>query len=170
MQDTPAATAPAEKTPPRLARLERDGVDLLAWMEGAESPVPCRLVWLRPVHEPGGAFSVLSLRDRRELATLPSPDALPEPSRSVALEALAEEYPVPVILDVTAASTHRGSRTLTVETDRGTRSFALREPHLDIAWPTPDRACIRDVAGNRYLIPSLRALPPAARKKFQSIL
>ena len=170
--DNAGKTTPAAQnaSPARLLRLERNGVDIVAWMEGADEPEPCRLAWLRPIHEPGGAFSVISLRGRHELAMFDSPQSLAEPSRTIALEALAEQYHMPVIHNVTAASTSRGSRTLTVETDCGTRTFALREPHLNIIWLTPDHASIKDVAGNRYDLPSLCALSPKARKLFKSIL
>jgi hypothetical protein len=57
-----------------------------------------------------------------------------------------------------------GTRYWEVDTDRGPRWFALREPGKNVVWLSDDRLVLRDTAGNRYEIADLSALDARSRR------
>lgn len=164
----PSSPSPTPADPATL-RLERQGTDVLARTSPDATPEPVRLVWLRPVHGAGGAFSVIT-RKRKELALVPNLETLDPASREVARQALAEQYLVPVITEVYATESKFGARIWDVETDHGRRRFSMKDPHIHATWVTPDQLVLRDAAGNRYAIPSFAALPPASRANIARML
>ena len=66
---------------------------------------------------------------------------------------------------------HLGTRYWSVETDRGPRRFAMREPRKNLHWLDPRERClIRDTMGNRYEIERLSDLDDASRSAVEKVL
>jgi len=84
-------------------------------------------------------------------------------SRAVARLELERRYCIAVILRVESTLVDFGSRYWQVVTDRGPRRFLVRDPQRAVLRLPPDRIMLRDVQGNRFLIPSLAALDAASR-------
>ena len=119
--------------------------------------VPARLLRARPVTDPDGMLVVMDER-KRCLVEIRSLDELEPSSRLIAREELARRYCIPVIQTVERTLVDFGNRYWTVLTDRGRRSFLLRDPQRNVCHLPPDEVLLRDVLGNRYRIPSLRGL------------
>ena len=68
------------------------------------------------------------------------------------------------LLDPVADQERFGTRYWKVETDRGPRWFALREPGKNVTWISATRVVLRDTAGNRFEIPDLEALDGRSRR------
>jgi hypothetical protein len=139
---------------------ERDG-RVMARADGAE-PVPVRVVYARPVT--GAERDIGVLNEKGEvLAFVRELGQLDADSRRVAERALEQRYFLPRIIRVISAEVAFGQRTVSVETDRGVRAFALKNINRNVLRLGEDRIIIRDTAGNRYEIPSLKALDAASR-------
>lgn len=90
--------------------------------------------------------------------------------RTLAREALQERYHMPRIELVTESQITFGTHYWTVETDRGVREFAFKEPGKNVTWLNDDHIVIRDTAGNRFEIESLESLNAASRAGILAIL
>jgi hypothetical protein len=146
---------------PALSGLSRRNGRLVLDRPGEEA-VEVTLRYLRPL---SSRTEIVVLDGKgREVATLAGLDALPEGERALAREALRERYVLPAILRVERVDVRFGTRYWWVETDRGPRWFALREPGKNVTWLTPDRLVLRDTAGNRFEIPDLSTLDAASRR------
>lgn len=139
---------------------ERDG-RVFARLDGTE-PVAVRVVCACPMTAGGRNIGILNEKGE-SLAFVEDVDRLDPDSRRVALTALDRRYFMPRIVRVLSADVAFGQRTLSVETDRGTRAFALKNVNRNVQWLADDRLIIRDTAGNRYEIQSLRSLDAASR-------
>ncbi len=84
--------------------------------------------------------------------------------RALVGEALRERYHLAVIRRVREIDVRFGTRYWKVETDRGARWFALREPGKNVTWIDRGHPVPRDTAGNRYEIEDLDALDSKSRK------
>jgi len=167
----PASTDASER-PARLApadvrlRWTETGARLIR--DGAEIAV--RLVWARPLTARGGELAIVDEK-KREHALLPGIDALAPDSRAVAERALGERYLIARIVRVHETSVHLGTRYWTVDTDRGPRRFAMREPRKNVHWLVPRQRClIRDTMGNRYEIEALAALDARSQAEVNRVL
>jgi hypothetical protein len=141
--------------------LVRRGGRLFVERDGQE-PVAVTIRYLRPLT----ARREIVLLDPKggEVATLRGLEAIAEPERTWAQEALADRYLFPVILRVHRVEVRFGTRYWWATTDRGPRWFALREPGKNVSWITPTRLVLRDTAGNRFEIPDLAAMDPRSRR------
>ncbi|GMV05150.1 MAG: hypothetical protein AMXMBFR53_14290 [Gemmatimonadota bacterium] len=138
----------------------RDG-RLFLQREGAE-PVEVTVRYLRPLT---ARTEVVFLDAKgREVATVAGLGAMAEADRAVAEEALRERYHLPVIERVHEIDVRFGTRYWQVDTDRGPRWFALREPGKNVTWIGPSHVVLRDTAGNRFEIPDLEALDGRSRR------
>ena len=143
-------------------------VPVLSWVgdrvhasfAGAE-PIPVSLVQARPLTDPDGMIAIIDARKRcvGEVASLME---LSAGSRAVARLELERRYCIAVILRVESTLVDFGSRYWQVVTDRGARRFLVRDPQRSVLRLPPDRVMLRDVQGNRFLIPSLSALDAAS--------
>lgn len=132
--------------------------------------VAVRAAWARPLSAPGQEVSLLSADKKREIAWLPSPEALDPESRALLEEELDQGYWAPLIRRVLKTSPEYGYRYWQVETDRGTMDFLSRSPETNVLWQGPHACLIRDVAGNCFRIPDLRALDTVSRAHAQAAL
>ncbi len=138
----------------RLDRVE-------ASLAGA-APVPVRIVLAHPITDPQGTLVLVDER-KRALVEFASLAELPEPSRSIAATELTRRYCVAVIEAVERTLVDFGNRYWSVRTDRGQRSFLMRDLKCNLVRLPPDGVQMRDTMGNRYRIPSLRLLDPRSR-------
>lgn len=152
----------AMETP--ITLFKRDSL-LFARIGGKEEAVS--VVWLRPLTGRGGEIALLG--EKEDLATLSSPDALDAASRDLAREELDLHYFSPVILRVVETEASFGTRNWKVETDRGTREFAMKNPFLSIRWVNDDEMIIKDVIGNRFRVPSFKALDAHSRAEIEKV-
>lgn len=127
------------------------------------TPVEVTVRYLRPLT----ARTELVLLDGRgrEVASVTCEDAFPEQERELVREALRERYHLPVIQRVQRVEVRFGTRYWWVDTDRGPRWFALREPGKNVTWLSPTHVVLRDTAGNRYEVVDVAALDPGSRRR-----
>ncbi len=137
--------------------------------EVGEQAVAVRPVWARPISGEGREVSLID-HQRHEVLLIDDVDALETPSRVALEDALAARYLVPTVRRVLATQAHLGVRFWTVETDRGTHRFAMREPTRNVTWLDDRRAVLRDVLGNRYRIADFAALDEHSRREAAKVL
>lgn len=148
------------------ATLYKKNDQLFARMDGKED-MQVGVVWIRPI---SGRGSEISLRgEKEEFAMLRSLDELDPQSRAFALEDLERRYYMPEITAVTHTEAAFGNRYWEVETDRGSRKFAMKNPFLNIRWVTPDEAVIRDVHDNIFHLKSLTGMDPQSRAEVDKV-
>ena len=134
---------------------ERGGKLWLKRPERSEA-IAVTVRYLRPIT---GRVEIVFVDDKdREVVSIASIDAVSADARPLVEAALRERYLLAVIQRVDDLAIHMGTRFWRVETDRGQRAFALREPGKNIIWLSDARLMLRDTAGNRYEIPDLNAL------------
>ena len=118
--------------------------------------------YLRPLTS---RTEIVLLDDKgREVVTLLTTDGLPAEQRHLLEDALRERYHLVTITRVLEADVLFSTRYWTVETDRGPRRFALREPGKNVTWLGDRHLVLRDTAGNRYEIPDMDALDGRSRR------
>jgi len=127
-----------------------------------EEPVDVTVRYLRPLT--ARTEIVLLDSDGNEVLTAAGVDAFPPEERPLVTEALHGRYLLPVIQKVQGIDVRFGIRYWWVETDRGPRWFALREPGKNVSWITTTHLVLRDTAGNRFEIPNLMALDARSRR------
>ena len=84
-------------------------------------------------------------------------------SRSVINNSLADYYLVPIITKILDVTEKFGTLRWTVETDRGVKSFEIRNRNHDIKVYSDGRVRVRDSDDNRYTIPNYKALDSRSR-------
>lgn len=149
--------------------LRRKMDQLLAKTPDSDEELPAKIVWARPVSGRGQEVSILGT-DNREIAYLGNLSELDDDSREVAKAELARRYLVPRITRVARADANYGNRYWKVETDRGSRTFLMKDPAANVIRLTEDRLILRDTLGNRYEIESVSALDEASRAFISRVL
>jgi hypothetical protein len=130
--------------------------------------VPVTVRYLRPLT--ARTEIVFLDDDLAEVVTARGVDAVVEAERPLVEEALRERYHLAVIERVEKISVQFGTRYWHVETDRGPRWFALREPGKNVTWLSPNQLVLRDTAGNRFEIRDLSALDARSQRKVRLAL
>ena len=102
--------------------------------------------------------------DGGEIAIIRELRDLSAESRAVVDASLADYYLVPVIVKILKVSEKFGNLRWTVETDRGIKSFEIRNRNHDIKVYGDGRVRVRDSDDNRYFIPDYRELDSHSRK------
>ena len=100
-----------------------------------------------------------------EIAVIRSLDDLDRDSRKTVEASLADYYLVPHITKILAVNEKYGILRWTVETDRGVKSFDIRNRNHDIRVLPDGRVRVRDSDDNRYVIDDFNALDAASRLK-----
>jgi hypothetical protein len=137
----------------------RDG-RLYAQSAGGEVAVTVR--YLRPLTS---RTEVVLLDDKgREVATVTAMDHLPVDQRRLLERVLEERYHLVRITKVREVDVLFGTRYWSVDTDRGPRQFALREPGKNVTWLGDRHLVLRDTAGNRYEIADTERLDARSRR------
>lgn len=96
--------------------------------------------------------------DGKERAIIRNLDTLLPESKKVIEECLREYYMIPKIKRLIDSAEKYGILKWTVETDRGMRSFEIRNRHSDIKMLYDGRVLVRDSNDNRYGITDYRTL------------
>ena len=94
----------------------------------------------------------------KEQAIIRNVDTLMPESKEVVEACLKEYYMIPKIQRLVDSSEKYGILKWTVETDRGTCSFEIRNRHSDIKMLYDGRVLVRDSNDNRYEITDCRLL------------
>lgn len=150
-------------------RLWREGDMVMFAADGIE-PVPVRILWARPLTGRGGPVSIMKAGKKKEVAYLPSLDALPPESRRVALEELAGGMILARITAIRSVKPRFGNYYWNVETDRGDRRFLLTSPENNSLRPSPDTIVVRDTAGNCYEISPVSGLDGNSLRELDRVL
>ena len=123
-----------------------------------DEDVEVREVYARPLRSPDSEIAIVGRKSKQEYAWYPSHEDIPSPIRPLVEDALSQNYPIATITAFTEAEVRNGQRLVTVETDRGSRTFNLKEPGKNLTTIGSDGLLIRDAMGNRYRLPSMAAL------------
>lgn len=135
--------------------------ELCLQVEDGEPVGPLKASRGFPVTGPDDFIS-LEDGDENEVGLIRRVGDLDRASQEALRSELERSYFTATILEVEAIDVEYHIPTWRVRTDRGPRSFELRNSHRDIrvlGW----RVLIRDADGNRYEIPDLRQLDAASR-------
>ena len=104
--------------------------------------------------DPDGV-EIAQIRDLRDIDSA---------SRGIIENSLADFYLVPVITKILEVTEKFGTLRWTVETDRGIKSFDIRNRNHDIKVYADGRVRVRDSDDNRYTIADYRELDAHSRK------
>lgn len=143
-------------------KLERsESGDTYATIQGARH----RLGHILSVFPISNKNHYASLRDEHgnELGVVDQAHELDPDSRRLLREELERSYFLPRITDIISIVNHLSIFTFEVDTDRGFRSFEVRNPRQNVRSVGGGRYIIKDVDGNRYDIPKLRNLGPKSQ-------
>lgn len=143
------------------ATLEIKDGRLYARVAGGE-PIEVRLLRTRPRTAPHAELVALDVK-KREVWLWPDLAAMDPHSRQIAEAALTERYHEPVLVRLVRIRSRFGTWQVQAETATGSVRFALRNPERNAELQADGRFLIRDVLGNRYVIPDLGALDQASR-------
>ena len=89
---------------------------------------------------------------------------MPQESRAVLQASLDDYYLVPRITRILSSVEKYGTLRWTVETERGIKSFDIRNRNHDIRVNKDGSIRVRDADDNRYLIEDYRALDAQSRR------
>lgn len=144
-----------------ITRNENNLVDLR--LDGGESYEGLEPRRLFPVRMADKFITLLS--EEGEVAVIRDLSELSPESRAVIRESLEDYYLVPTITRIISAADKYGTLRWTVETDRGIRSFDIRNQNHDIRISKDGKVRVRDADDNRYVIPDYKKLDPHSRAK-----
>jgi hypothetical protein len=134
----------------------KNGQNMLT-LQGATEEIPVRIVQPLPLSQSGLGVSFLD-KEKREVAAVRSVSDLDAESAACVREALDRRYFEARVTRVLKTETHFGTRYLTVDTDKGRSTFALRHPGRNIIHLGNDGLILRDTNGNVYRIEKVSAL------------
>ena len=143
-----------------LEKFENNLVTLtLAGGEKFEALEPRRLF---PVSRPTSYISLIST-EGKEIAVVREISDLAPDSLAVIRESLDDYYLVPRITKIISKAEKYGTLRWTVETDRGIKSFDIRNRNHDIKLYPSGKVRVRDSDDNRYTIENYLELDPHSR-------
>jgi len=142
--------------------LHRDAHGML-WLEPGHLRVKLRRTF--PLSDEGRMISVrdASDGDEKEVWCITDTALLDAASRQAAEAELRVRYFVPRILRVLELEELFGFLYFTVETDRGRRSFVVKDASTGFTRMGVDGVLVLDAEECRYVIPSVRALDAGSR-------
>lgn len=144
-----------------ITRNENNLVDLR--LDGGESYEGLEPRRLFPVRMADKFITLLS--EEGEVAVIRDLSELSPESRAVIRASLDDYYLVPTITRIISAADKYGTLRWTVETDRGIKSFDIRNQNHDIRISKDGKVRVRDADDNRYVIPDYKKLDPHSRAK-----
>ncbi len=170
MSDTPDFSGEILYLDPKKTTVRRNQFnELVVKEEGGvtlENVTPVRSF---PLTAPTKYISFTS-SDGDDLALLEDVEQLDRASRLVLEEELEKRYFIPCILRVISLKNRFGVLSFEVETDRGVRSFDVRERDDIRHLPGTTRVLIRDVDGNRYDIPDTMQLDATSQALLETVV
>ena len=144
---------------PRMVRFDRPSGGLRLTLERNQSFEDVTLVRAFPLSDPDRYWGVLD-SDGKDLGVIAEPEQMDGNSLEVARHELERRYFIPTIQHVIKTGDDHGSTVWTVETDRGARTFVVRNMKDSIVELGGARLLLVDVDGNRYEIPDMNRLDP----------
>lgn len=140
---------------------EENNLVVLRLANGKEYPhiEPRRLF---PVTYPHNYITFLD-EEGTEIAVARSMSDLTAESQKIVSAGLSEYYLVPTIKRIVSTEEKYGKLYWTVETERGERSFDIRNRNHDIRTLPDGRIRVRDSNDNRYIIEGIDSLDPKSR-------
>lgn len=165
--DSLHAHAPLETTDlrfldPRDLRFERHGVRLRLALAGERASREVTVVRVFPLSNPRRYVSVRD-PEGKEIGIIVDTRDLDDASRRLVEEELERHYIMPVLRRVLAVRERFGAVDWTVETDRGPRSFMMRNLRESVAQLGPGHYVLIDVDGNRYEVLDVAGLDAVSR-------
>ncbi len=124
---------------------------------------------LFPISGPKRYITLLD-SDGKEIAVIRNLDTIMPESREAVEDALKEYYLIPRILKIIDRDEKFGVLKWTVETDRGIRTFDIRNRQSDIKTVYGNRVLVKDSNDNRYEIPDWEKLDIKSFKKIATDL
>ncbi len=124
---------------------------------------------LFPISGPRRYITMLD-SEGKEIAVIRNLDTLMKESKEAVEDALREYYLIPKISRILDREEKYGILKWTVETDRGIRSFDIRNRQSDIKTIYGNRVLIKDSDDNRYEIPDWEQLDIKSYKKIATDL
>ena len=114
-------------------------------------------------------ISVLD-RDNNEIGVIRNITDFPEDAQELLRKELVRKYHVTPIKAIRSVNEKYGYSYWKVKDGAGDREFTVRDTYRSITKISEDRISVTDVDGNRFEIPSLKALDPGSRKKIDMFL
>jgi hypothetical protein len=129
-------------------------------------------VQLFPHSYPVRYISVLQKKgaDYIEIGIIKDVNALPENAQSLVLEDIRRRYFLPLITDILSIKTRSGTDTWIVETDKGQKTFTVRERNENVTMTDQGVVLVTDIDKCRYKITDIGALSPKARVLLEKVL
>jgi Domain of unknown function (DUF1854) len=134
-------------------------------------------VQLFPHSEPTRYISVRQKRDAGaagaeyvEIGIIGSLSDLPESAQALVLEDISRRCFLPLITEIVSIKTKGGADTWMVETDKGKKTFAVRERSENVTTSDHGVVLITDVEKCRYKIADINALPFKSRSLLERVL
>ena len=115
------------------------------------------LVRAFPLSDPDRYWGVLG-EDGKDIGVIAEPADLDPASREIAEDELNRRYFIPLVQRVIKTRDDHGSIVWTVETDKGERTFIVRNMKDSIVELGGARLLLVDVDGNRYEISDMNKL------------
>lgn len=150
----------------RIERYENNLVTLTAGDRVIEALEPRRLF---PVSRASVYITLLD-RDGVEVGVVRDMTKLDPVSRKTLEESLDDYYLVPHILAILSVTDKYGTLHFTVATDRGEKSFDVRDRNHDIKAYRDGRVRVRDSDDNRYVIDDWKQLDKASRRRLVPLI
>ncbi|MFH1708472.1 MAG: DUF1854 domain-containing protein [Planctomycetota bacterium] len=136
---------------------------------GGGEPREVRVKFTRPLTDRSGMVVFVDDKER-EVASVAGLTALDPASRAAAAAALDLAYLITRITRVDRTRTRMGVRFWEVQTDRGPRTFAMKDPTRNVLAMDDGRMVLWDTLGNCFEIPSYAALDAHSRKQVDRIV
>jgi hypothetical protein len=152
----------------KIRLTSRQGKYLLRFGD-SEKETAVRIKFARPLSARDSEISFLDEK-KKEVAMVKGLHALDGSSRKVAEEALSFGYFIPCITRVNKTRTHFGTRFWDVHTDKGPRTFAMKDPLRNVTHMDDGRMVLRDTMGNCYEIKALEELDAHSQAQVSKII
>jgi len=137
--------------------------------ENTDRETPVKVKLARPLTGRNSEISFIDEK-KKEVAMVKRLTDLDPDSRKVASEALDLTYLITRITRVDRTRTHFGTRFWEVETDRGARHFAMKDPSHSVSHFDDGRMVLWDTMGNCYEIESFEHLDEHSQKQVEKIV
>jgi hypothetical protein len=117
----------------------------------------------------------LSVRARQgtdyvEIGIIKDLESMPVDLRQLILDDIRRRYFLPLIIEIASIRTASGTDTWIVETDRGPKTFTVRERSENVTSTDLGVVMITDTDKCRYKIADFRALPVKSRMLLEKVL
>ena len=128
---------------------------------------PVKFAYLQPLSAAGQAFSIICKEDS---VTCYSFGELDPDSAAIAKQELDQYYCAAIILRVYSTDSYFGNRYWDVETDKGRRKLAMKNPYVNVRRIGEQEMVVRDVLGNTFKVPSISNLDESSQQAIERVV